>query len=114
MVARRLVDDPRWKWVDGMLQVRGSERNRVKWTYNVGMPVRRAGRGPWLPALDDDATAGILLGMLRAFGDVRTWQAGTRHGVEVDGIGGAGDHLGEAAGLVLLACWATDENTEEI
>ena len=62
-LARRAVAAPGWRWLPGMLQTRGVERHRVELTFHVSLP---GFDDPWLPDLTDDATRGVLLGLVRA------------------------------------------------
>lgn len=71
------------------------------------------GTSRMLPDLSADATAGILLGMVREWGDERGFALdvlfGTQYSsVHVGPAGGYGPTLGEAAGGCLLSCWEYD------
>ena len=70
-----------------------------------------------VPDLDDDGTAGVVLGMVREWAHARgfavevfcgTQQSSVEAGPESRPVGGYGRTLGEAAGGCLLACWEYD------
>ena len=136
--AQRLAQHPRWELRDGVLI--GGDGELAGWrvmlvddwgttfTRNGQSWAVGAGRLPALalvPDLADDATAGIVLGMVRAWaanvdGLVEIY-AGTKQAVVVVSIEepGApwatrirrlGETVGDAAGQCLLACWARDES----
>lgn len=62
-LARRAVACKHWRWMPGMLAVVGVERQRV-------LSEKLPAYGDWIPDLDDPATLGCLLALVReAWGD---------------------------------------------
>ncbi len=136
--AQKLAQHPRWEWQRRMRAVGVDGRRyeivmRLRGGAFVAHPIGRDGTGNLrsvtvepgdiVPDLADDATAGIVLGMVRAWageqddGDVMTewsqgdddWRVDARR-FDPDYIqhAGFGPTLGDAAGACLLACWARD------
>ena len=124
--AEALADHQRWEWPLAVLI--GGEGELAGWRVmhvdDCGIVFTRAGQS-WAvsngrlpsfslaPDLADDATAGILLGMVREWGDERGFALdvlfGTQYSsVHVGPAGGYGPTLGEAAGGCLLSCWEYD------
>jgi hypothetical protein len=136
--AEALAAHPRWEWRDGMLTTRdsyisvgryaGADDIGLYFTTRTGqryLVTRNELAGAIvgvIPDLDDDATAGILLGMVREWCDERgrrlevecigrkQWRVCSRRDVwaEWARTDGTGESMGEAAGRCLLACWAVD------
>ncbi len=113
-LARQLVEHHRWEWLDGMLLYAHVNGHRAT-SYRLG-PELLAPQPWWLPDLDDYATQGVLLGMLR---EVSPWLM-VEHYSEDDGTriwsvsftmpGGAtetidAECLGEALARALPTAW---------
>jgi len=108
-LARRLVEHDRWQWaaMDGVLQVaKGQDDYRTHLVYMASTKMRE-----WLPDLGDDATGGVLLGMLVATGRDFAIHAPPNlisGGWDIDFFGADyhdGDTLAEACAHALLAVW---------
>jgi hypothetical protein len=99
-LGRQLRAHPRWAWREGMRDRRG-----------VRIVDLELWDGAEPPDLADDATAGVLLGMLAEMGllsDVVRQDGSWIVAVDLpeDGLQGwMGDTLGEAAGYAMLAAW---------
>lgn len=132
--AQRLAQHPRWEWREGVLIGGDGELAgwRVMLVEDWGTTLTRngqswavgAGRLPALalvPDLADDATAGIVLGMVRAWAakvdGLVEIHAGTKQAVVVVSfeehgapwatrIRRLGETVGDAAGECMIACWA--------
>ena len=130
-LAQRLAQHPRWGWRAGMrvlspdaaYVVAATRRDgsfrlarqgpcRYDKRYVIAHGPEMAGAG-FAPDLADDATAGVLLGM------VREWQVEHDRDVRVltGKVSCCGGHwtetLGEAVGRCLLACWALDDEASK-
>lgn len=78
-LATEAVADPHWRWLPGMLDTDG-HRVVLRWSAKAGHVLRRCHdvglheeniEGDWLPDLDDAATLGCLLSLVReAWGDL--------------------------------------------
>lgn len=104
-LARRVVEQPGWRWVPGMADHEG---NRVLDPATVGAES--------LPDLDDWATAGAILGIIASYDaltdvvrDGTDWIVAVAIGGDISGY--AADTLGEAAVWALMAVW---ENLPEM
>jgi hypothetical protein len=120
--ADALAAHPNWEWRDGMRPRDESPYTRItpQVAHKLAGPVARMAIGV-VPDLEDDATAGILLGMVREWAHARgsavevfcgTQQSSVEAGPESGPVGGYGRTIGEAAGRCLLACWAVDAEHE--
>ncbi len=114
--AEALAAHPNMEWRDGMRPRDESPYTRItpQVAHKLAGPVARMAIGV-VPDLEDDATAGILLGMVREWAHARGSAVevfcGTNpqhSSVHAGPVGGYGSTLGEAAGRCLLACWAID------
>jgi hypothetical protein len=141
--AQKLAQHPRWEWQRRMRAVGVDGRRyeivmRLRGGAFVAHPIGRDGTvnlrsvtvepGDIVPDLADDATGGIVLGMVRAWGEANDHRLScvflpAYHsdgpapfaGVSVEHsegvtryIEGTGPTLGDAAGACLLASWARD------
>lgn len=118
IAADKLVASPHWEWRPGML-LRGSEGPRER----VTLRIRDGEHSPeqaaifadaWRPDLDDDATCGVLLGLVRkAWGfcvvEITIHEDGSATIAMLDAIDGSlvravhRDTLGQALEAALLA-----------
>lgn len=133
--AQKLAQHPRWEWRAGMCALDrfgrslrlqsdlANEPGLSGWIVGYeasGGRCWESARIAELPVdLADDATAGIVLGMVRAWSDLRGGLVAA--GIEAnharvavtldDGTGPSwmDETLGDAAGACLLACWARDD-----
>lgn len=132
-LARTLAAHPRWEWRPGMAVLPDAANPPARMVYRddteghtfaVAERVQMFGHDPgvnaWsddayngeeVPDLDDDATAGVLLGMLAPLG-LTCVSPGVTGGwyVEMEGdplfeARAFGDTLGEAIACALLAVW---------
>ena len=112
--AEALAAHPRWEWREGV-------RPRDEGPYTRITPQvahKLAGKVARMeirvvPDLDDDGTAGVVLGMVREWAHARGFAVevfcGTQQSsVHAGLVGGYGSTLGEAAGGCLLSCWEYD------
>lgn len=99
-LGKRLRTHPRWAWREGMRDRRG-----------VRIVDLELWDGTDPPDLTDDATAGVMLGVLAEMGmlsDVVRQDGSWIVAVDLpdEGLQGwMGDTLGEAAGYAMLAAW---------
>lgn len=104
-LARRVVEQPGWRWLPGMADHRG---NRVLDPNAVDAES--------VPDLDDWATAGAILGLIAGYDaltdvvrDGGDWIVAVAIGGDISGY--AAETLGEAAVWALMAVW---ENLPEV
>jgi len=130
-IARRLVACEEWRWLPGSLQehqdavaIRGPGSG-LQWQWVPGSrDVSSAPAGEWVLDLTDDATAGVLLGVLLAafseewplvtmvspIADDDGWSVeygGRQHPEHIDLLG-VSPHLGEAVAAALLNLWGAE------